>query len=133
MNKIEWNESLSVWIDEIDAQHKVLIRIMNQAYDYFTKWAKLDIINTEKELWNYTEYHFETEERIMKSIQYPDTYLHIDEHLDFISEITKIRGNGTWEDEIAINVVSFLWRWLYNHILSTDKKLWSFYSAQKKQ
>jgi hemerythrin len=126
MNKIEWDDTLSVWVAEIDMQHKVLITMINHAYNYFIQWEWLDIWVLEKELWRYTEYHFETEEKIMKSVNYPNTDDHLEEHLNFIFEISKIRESWVSKEEIVANIISFLGKWLYEHILSTDKKLGAF-------
>ena len=72
--KLEWKDSYSIAIDEIDAQHKKLLAIANELYDLSTGNAdnyKNEVSKALKKLTDYTEYHFSYEE----SFEEKDTIL----------------------------------------------------------
>jgi hemerythrin len=80
-----------------------------------------------KELWDYTQYHFDTEETLMNELGYPSTTDHLNEHMVFMTKISEIKANKDKkiedEDMILMEIVNFLSNWLYGHILTIDKKL----------
>ena len=59
MTFIKWNKSLSVKVKEIDDQHKKLVELINQAYEFKDSKKLGDILN---ELIEFTRVHFSTEE-----------------------------------------------------------------------
>ena len=64
---IEWSNELSVGIEEIDAQHKVLVDLLNQTHEAiqqrYTAQVTNDIID---QLGEYTRVHFAVEESLMR-------------------------------------------------------------------
>ncbi len=124
MPLLEWNESHSVNIKEIDAQHQKLVGFMNLLYDAMragnSKEALGVILN---ELVAYAVYHFNTEEELMTKFGFPFMDEHVKEHNDFklkASDLVTRFENST--AIISIEVMNFLRDWLNNHIMDTDKK-----------
>jgi hemerythrin-like metal-binding protein len=124
VNFFKWDKTYNTGITKIDIQHKVIIKVLNELYNVVminNKEEKLDdIIN---ELVQYTKYHFNEEEILMKRINFPIEEDHIKKHNDFIEKIKEIierRKKG--DNFIAIDIINFLKDWLIDHILVEDKK-----------
>ena len=73
MEKIVWNQSLSVGVEEIDRQHKQLVFILNQllGMDGLTVDSET-ISDTLTRMTDYADYHFNSEEGYMRKYAYPD-------------------------------------------------------------
>ena len=69
---IEWTDELSVGIQEIDDQHRLLVSILNKLhtamYEHQGKEVAEKILN---ELVDYTKIHFAVEESLMRVLGYP--------------------------------------------------------------
>ena len=121
---IEWNDGFSVDNAEIDNQHKKLIRIINDLYEsrlYQNEYADLEHILDN--LYDYIDYHFETEEHYMAKCRFEGIDAHIKEHKDFLKKIITFRNefeSGNYN--ISEDVYQFLKEWLVNHILYSDRQ-----------
>jgi hemerythrin len=83
-----------------------------------------------EELDSYTHYHFEAEERHMKSIGYKNLEKHISEHKYFADRIhTLIHNKDVNDSLVSKETVLYLWKWLMDHVMTEDKK----YSSQLKR
>ena len=89
---IEWNDSLSVHVMEIDNQHKGLIDLINDIYELIRSGIddKMQVISIISDLRAYTVVHFGTEERYMDSYDYPDIQLHKNEHKYFVDKVCDV-------------------------------------------
>ncbi|HIJ59459.1 MAG TPA: hemerythrin family protein [Nitrospirae bacterium] len=126
MEQFIWDNKLSVGVEEIDNQHKKLIELINQLIikKEENKTDQEYLHSLLSELFNYTIYHFFTEEQIMENISYPDYGKHKAEHVNISSKVIEYFerfNNG--EDSLYIEIFEFLKVWLYNHIMNTDNAL----------
>jgi len=121
---IKWKDEYSVGITHIDQDHKKLINLLNQfttAYDHamsenFEKKAL-------EELVNYTVYHFEREEKLMRDNDYPDFDAHQAKHEEMINQVTMFVDLYNEKGHDALKDISeYLSVWLINHINGTDKE-----------
>jgi len=133
MQPIRWNEEFKIDVKEIDEQHKVLLEIFNQIVTSVEKkieWQKTSSIVDS--LLHHAYRHFATEERYMIKHQYPDLPLHIDKHLDFIKKVTMMtqeaREKGPDKQK---EMVAFLAKWYYDHVLVIDKKYSNYLDDEK--
>jgi hemerythrin len=122
---IHWDQKLSVGIEQFDTHHKELVRIISELYH--------SRLNNENhgylkkllfELVSYTKYHFTAEERFMHKYNYGETKEHEEEHRKLTSQVEQFlndysEGKTNIDDELF----EFLKKWLFDHILQTDKKL----------
>ncbi len=127
---IEWSdEKYSTGIEEIDNQHKELISIVNELHQsYINNNAKDKINDIFKRLIDYTDYHFKTEEELMKEHNFYDYYNHKKSHDTFKEKVlnyqkryfhnTEHREN---EESIFSNIIVFLVNWISVHIREVDK------------
>jgi len=121
--QIKWKKEYSVGIKHIDDDHKKLISLLNQftvAYDY----AMSESFEQEalEALIEYTKYHFEREEKLMKENEYPDLIPHMAQHKEMIHQVNtfvdiyKEKGHDSLKE-----ISEYLTVWLINHINGTDK------------
>ena len=121
---IIWKDSYSLGIEEIDAQHKKLVEIINRFYNaFYNNKHKRVISGILSQLVEYAKYHFTTEEQYFERLNYPDANYHITEHKRFIIEINRlIKANKSNPGATAFKLITFLQQWLTGHILISDKR-----------
>lgn len=124
---IEWKESYKVGIGFVDEQHKKLFEISNRAYELLEDQFCIDkydkIVDILEELKDYTVYHFNEEEKYMKSIGYSDYLSQKVAHDGFIKKIFDIDLNKVdqEQDKYLKDVLKFVVDWIIGHIISRDK------------
>ena len=132
MPVLRWTQDLSVKIAEIDNQHKELVNLINILHDSMKEEKGKDALRKAlNDLVDYTVYHFETEERLFRKYDYPDYLSHKKEHDDLIKQVLKLTREYE-RDEVVItaDLLSFLEKWLDNHIINVDKKYTSFLNSK---
>lgn len=126
--QFEWKDQYTLGIDEIDEQHKKLLSIglraeemleLGDTIDYYD-----DIMEILAELVEYTEYHFDSEEKIFNGTAYPKITEHEIEHKFFVRKLQKTLEKDIDEDQIGHlkEIVDFVGKWVLHHILKTDKE-----------
>jgi hemerythrin len=130
MSKIEWDDSLSVNVDLIDEQHKMLIQKLADLSDAFRRGLEQNkVMKTLEFMIDYTDFHFSAEEKVMDENNYPGLNEQKQQHEEFktilndIVEDYKEEGTTT---EIATAINVFLLNWLTKHIKGSDSKLGEF-------
>lgn len=121
---VEWTEDLSVGIQEIDEQHKVLVSLLNRLYEAIIKQNDNVVIGEIlQELHQYTIVHFAVEESLMRIFDYDSYDDHKKHHSDLTRQVVELESKfGSGEVTISMEVLNFLRSWLTNHILTEDKK-----------
>jgi hemerythrin-like metal-binding protein len=119
--KIEWSEDYSVGIASIDEEHLRLINIINEFNQALaTGQAKKNLAKVFDSLVDYTVKHFKNEEQLMREANYHDLEAHIEEHRALVRKVMAL--NKEKDYVFSSNITSFLYMWLLEHILDTDKK-----------
>jgi hemerythrin len=121
---IEWNDELSVGIQEIDEQHKVLVGLVNEMHDAIHarkgSEAAREIL---QRLADYTKIHFAVEESLFRIFEYPGYEEHKAQHDELIKEINELQDKiDRGEGNISFQLLHFLKMWLTQHILDSDKE-----------
>jgi hemerythrin len=126
---IEWNDSLSVGVNEIDLQHQKLIGIINELHDAMRLGKGNDVLGKIiKGLVSYAGTHFLTEEKYFDQFGYPEAGSHKGEHSAFAQKVAEFKdGFDAGKVALSINVMNFLSNWLRNHIKVVDKKYGPFF------
>lgn len=124
MNRIEWNDSLKIGMEEIDNQHHELIIIYNELCDAIEARAGAEqTVRILKHLGHYTSVHFATEEALMRMLEYPDYDAHKVAHDQLIAELRKLtRAAIDLPQGVNFQLVYMIKQWLSHHILETDVK-----------
>ncbi|MCI9035539.1 MAG: hemerythrin family protein [Lachnospiraceae bacterium] len=124
----EFTDDCIIGIDQIDDEHRYLFDVLNRAYFLVTTDFQIDRYQDLKtiieELDNYAEQHFAHEEAYMMKICDPELILQRAQHSFFREKIREFDFiNIDFEEEqqrVLSELVSFLAKWLYRHILSSD-------------
>lgn len=118
-----WSDEYTVGVEEIDEQHKELVRLLNALHlaihERHGSEASRQILN---ELAEYTRVHFAVEESLMRVSNYPDFAVHKKIHTTLIQQVTELQAkldSGT--AKISFELLHFLKHWLTHHILESDK------------
>lgn len=119
-----WSSEYSVNNAVLDQHHQNLIKLFDDSYKILTEnKSTTDTIMMISQLTTYSIFHFNEEERIMRSVNYPGLEKHIQEHKDFIAKIQEFKGQIN-DDSIKLkeDIFLFLYDWLISHIQYSDQK-----------
>jgi hemerythrin len=132
MTFFAWKEDYSVGIEEIDAQHKELVAILNELYDAMYAGQGRDALGSVlARLIGYARVHFAKEEELMARHGYPDYQAHKDKHEKMTRKVLELKKNfdaGVISSPVQIS--NFLKNWLSKHIMGTDRKYGPFLRAK---
>lgn len=133
MSKIEWKKTYELGIQLIDDQHKKLVSIINDVFDAQKAGTGKEIIhNALKELVEYTEYHFNAEEDMLRQHKYGAIECHIEEHNSFAEQIQSfLNDSKSGNLVLSLKTIDYLKDWTINHILGTDKEYGEFILHQE--
>lgn len=130
---IEWNDSLSVGIPEIDLQHKKLLKIAGELYELCVNGTDLknQLPVVLKRLTDYTVYHFTEEEKFQRKYGYEQVDFHKLQHDQFVTKVMEqINKLNTSSVKEALEFYKFLAMWVTMHIAKADKD-WAVVIKQK--
>lgn len=121
---IVWDSTLSVGIEEIDEQHKILISLLNEINEAVqqrrSNVAAKEIIN---KLIKYTRIHFAVEESIMRILNYPEYDSHKEQHKSLMQGVVNLADKiESGKITVGFELQNFLKHWLTKHIFNTDKQ-----------
>ena len=122
MVMIEWNNSYSVGVEQIDLQHKAFLALI-------TRLSILQERGTPRamtqrmllELLKYTEYHFVSEENLMMLTECPLLSRQQDEHARLLDTMAQRCKAFEEEEETLDSILKFLVRWFTTHTADLDK------------
>lgn len=122
-----WSGKYRVGIAKVDQQHKKLVTLINGLARQLTDQAPPDTLaKVLDELASYTNYHFKAEEALMREAGVDANFLagHCEAHASFVREVARAtelaRRNP---QQITTRTLTFLSRWLIQHILGTDMRM----------
>ena len=130
MRNVDWSETLSVGVDEVDEDHRKLVDLFNlfaQAVADDKDPNYLEALL--EELIACTVWHFRHEERLMLKYNYQGFDEHKVDHQDLTEAVGVLkqkfldRGKQVTEEDIE-----YLEQWLVEHILVTDMPMGSYLS-----
>lgn len=132
---IEWSDQLSVGIEEIDEQHKVLIALINRMHEAIGQKHGSDVVlDILTELADYTKIHFAVEESLMRILGYPGYEEHKDIHDELLEQVVELQQKVTsGNTAISFELMHFLKSWLSKHILEEDMQYTGFFLASGAQ
>lgn len=124
----QFTEDCLIGVEEIDAEHKHLFELLNSAVymlnNEYTGDKYAEIKDLLQELQEYAEEHFAHEEAYMKKIRDPELILQRPQHLFFEEKVIELMVKNIDEDdeqqEALEEIINFLARWLYHHIIGSD-------------
>ena len=127
---IEWRDSLSIGVEEIDNQHKQLLSHFDQLLKACESGKGVDELKSLLGfLDGYVIKHFGDEERLQRLHRYPGYSTHKLEHDSFIAQLNDLKEEIGREGVALHHVIEtnhMLLKWLIHHISSVDVQLWKF-------
>jgi len=133
MSTIKWSKKFEVGNFEIDAEHKIFVKIIQKIQNAKKNNRDKQFIESlVLELLKYAQFHFCSEENIMIENQYPDLLQHKKEHEQLLAELRNRIFSLKYEYIDFDNLESFLIRWFKNHTTTEDLKLASHLNEKDK-
>lgn len=111
---------------QIDDEHRMLFQIINEAVALSSEKDADNVIimkSTLAKLRDYAATHFAHEEEYMEKTSDPELARQRMEHASFVKKVDEMRGADIDESnaqEAVKDMLSYLIKWLYTHILSSD-------------
>ena len=125
MPLIEWGKELETGIRIIDKQHRQWVDLINDLGRAVEAGHEESVLRaTVDALWEYTTYHFRTEEGLMERHGYDaeELALHRREHRVFTDQIEIFRDRiGSGFQKMTPRVIDYMYDWLVTHITASDR------------
>lgn len=124
MGVLAWSEAYAVGNAMLDSDHRILMNLINQLHDATETGQSRAVVGTVVSvLVEYTEHHFRREEAVLAAAHYPHLDAHRQSHHALEEKVRDIRDRWNAGDRSVLDdeVMSFLKRWLTEHILGADK------------
>jgi len=122
----QFTEDCLIGIPSLDEEHRKLFQLLNSALDSMKQPAtdKADLAKSLLEsLKDYAITHFTHEEAYMEKINDPELSNQKEEHAAFLAKVDSYSAETYTEsnaEQTMQELLTFLIRWLYRHILSSD-------------
>jgi methyl-accepting chemotaxis protein len=121
---LAWSDRLSVGHGAVDQDHRQLFTLFNDLSDAMRSGQTKSVIAAVlDQLLDYAGGHFQREEALMASVQYPGLAIHRREHEAFCATARDARTKFTTSaaNTLAIETLAFVKDWLINHIQRSDQ------------
>jgi len=131
MALVTWDQSYSVSVSKMDAQHQKLFSLINRLHEAMRQGQAQAIVqDTVHELANYTVTHFRAEEELLRRTNYPEFAAHQAEHQKFVAKVQQFSEDvKAGKLTSSISVLGFLKDWLAQHIQQTDRSYGAYLNA----
>lgn len=132
MSLMQWDESMSVGVEELDAQHQQLISMINDAYEAILRHDEHLMAELIDKMRDYAMLHFECEEAYLERYGFPDLEEHKALHEQFNTSVNNFRKD-LYERTNLSQIFVYLSRWLTSHIMDEDRKYSEFIPKEEKE
>ena len=122
MAYIDWEDSYSVKVKELDDDHKALILNINDLHQALMEDKMREAQKrTVDKMISYAADHFASEEKYMLQFNFPGYGKHKEEHDQFTAKALDLQGRMDKAGlVVTLEILGFLKDWLQNHILIVD-------------
>jgi hemerythrin len=123
-----WNNSLSVGIDSLDQQHRLLFDLLGEFRQAALDAHDIKVTNNVlSELIEYTKIHFGYEETILQQYGYPGLDPHRSAHRILAKQVEQfVDATKQGSTPLGAELYLFLRTWLNTHIRGTDRRYSSY-------
>ncbi len=130
---INWTKDFSVGVKEFDEQHQQLMTIMNELFNLYTakKFKDVDVNPIFKELNDYADMHFSTEEHYFDLYNYPKKAEHIAMHEAHRQKMKQLKEEYDKDnsEKTLFAIQNFLNEWWIWHINNVDKEYTEYFNS----
>ncbi len=123
----KWDNKLNIGDMLIDNEHRILL-LLSRKLDLTIKMKRPDVEQNAAifELKKIAEFHFLSEENLMRETSFPGMREHAELHTELLMEFN-FRMNGIKKKtEFSDDLLTFLNRWILQHIVTEDTKIAEF-------
>ncbi len=117
---MEWIEDLELGLVDMDAQHRNIYVLIQHIHTADERGNRSGISDAIVELEQVTRAHFEYEERLMVTYDYPDLVIHTAEHAKLLLEVQGYKDNAVFTTQ---QLARILFNWLTSHIMMVNRQL----------
>jgi len=120
---LEWDNSFSVKVGEIDNQHHELVNTLNNLNEAMkTVKSKDNMGDILDNMVDYAAVHFSLEEKYFDQFNYLKSFAHKKEHAKFVKKMLEFKdGFDNGHMMLSLDIMSFLKEWLVSHIKGIDR------------
>ncbi len=112
-------------VEVFDEQDFKMVNMLNGLNDALKRFESIEKqLQLLEELVSFTDYHFKTEERLMREYGYPEYIAHQKEHNDFLHDINYQKERFIQGGDLVL--LQKIKDWLATHVVNSDKKLADF-------
>lgn len=134
----QFTEDCLIGVEQIDNEHRRLFELVNETADLLVKdnVSRTDVTNLFRELNEYAVLHFRHEEEYMQEINDPELPRQKEMHQAFVNKLKEIELSDIKskdDKETVKNILEFVARWLFSHILSSDTMIGVFQAMDAKK
>ena len=126
----QFEDRFLVGVEQVDREHRRLFEIAGRTYDSLGIDAASgrDMIREAVAgLIDYTATHFANEEALMAAAGYPELEVHRGLHEHLLLRVRDMEMRVEIDDPtVAVDLTRFLYRWLVEHIETSDRKFGEF-------
>ena len=122
-NEIHWDKSFEIGITEMDEQHRMLVSIANEILS--AKQQHIEDATIAKildALIEYTQQHFQHEEKLMEDMGYPNLPEHRRQHKMLMNDVLLFKSKFLTNDLSIPELANFLKNWILDHIKEHDRE-----------
>ena len=125
--KLIWKKEYEIGVYEIDSEHQIFLKIIQKIDKAFQeKYEKEYTLLLLNELYKYADFHFISEENIMRFNKYPELNSHQEEHKKLLAKLSEKIGFFDIEFLNQKKLVKFLFEWFLGHTTTLDLKFGVF-------
>lgn len=120
---LPWNDDYATGIAAIDGDHRTLFMMVNALHDAMMRdEPPEDLPGLFRRLMDYVAGHFQREETLMASTDYPYFEEHRDKHSQLAATLQRMAEefSGDPEGFPVADLLDFLKNWLSSHVLKSD-------------
>lgn len=118
---LQWDETLRVGVEEIDAQHRKLFDLLNSLGRAVEKGYEKDVIgHVLFEMAAYADEHFKSEQLYLE--KHPDFREHFLEHWEFTKKCLALVMDFRRNRQVSDETLAFLMAWLKDHVMEKDQR-----------
>ena len=130
MEKIIWDETFSVGVRDLDAQHKQIVIMVNTLIEMGDTKVNSEIISdTLTKMTQYAIEHFQKEEQYMIEYSYPEYPAQRKHHQEFKKKTAGFSMETMLHKAtVPTEIFTYLKLWWTNHILQEDMQYKQFFN-----
>ena len=131
----EWQPAFSVGHPELDAEHRQMLALCNRASKCLADPAGHDFDEFHQilgDVMTHALQHFQTEERVLRQLNYDRLDEHLADHTAYLSRIVDYLTAASYGSTDMEGLQQCLAKWWMHHVLVTDRQFSFLFDPVKK-